>query len=243
MALEIVEYQTDVRSLGRVSFGDSSPTKKPAVIVAHAWRGQDAFALKQAEELSKLGYVGFAADIFGNGTRANTDEEATKLMLPLFLNRALLRKRLLGAFETVAKLPQVDPNRIGAIGFCFGGLAVVELLRSGAFVKGVVSFHGVLSNQMGDQKAHLAANASRILGALLVLHGALDPMVSPQDILALQSEMTEAKVDWQINTYGKAAHAFTNPEVHNVKSGLFYEPKIAARSWSAMKLFFEEIFN
>lgn len=242
MALDIIEYQTDVRSLGRVSLSESS-SKKPAVIVAHAWKGQDAFALKQAEELSKLGYIGFAADIFGNGAAAETNEEATKLMLPLFLNRALLRKRLLGAFETVAKLPQVDPNRIGAIGFCFGGLAVLELLRSGAFVKGVVSFHGALSDHFGNQKAHLAPNASRILGSLLVLHGALDPLVSPQDILALQTEMTEAKVDWQVNTYGKAAHAFTNPNEHNIKSGLFYEPKIAARSWNAMKMFFEEIFN
>ena len=240
---ETVSYMADGTSCeGYVCFDDRSKAKKPAVIVAHAWMGQDDFARKKAQELAKMGYVGFAADVYGAGKQVKTNEEATKLMLPLFLNRPLLRQRILAAFDTVTKMPFVDEMRIGAIGFCFGGLTVLELLLSGAKVKGVVSFHGVLKDRMGDAQAKLAPTAKTIHGALLALHGARDPMVSLQDIAKLEQELTASKINWEVDVYSQAAHAFTNPEAHEEASGLVYEPKTAARSWNAMQHFFEEIF-
>src|SRR4051812_45294507 len=124
--------------------------KRPAVIVAHAWMGCDEFAIQKARELAKLGYVGFAADLYGDGKVVQTTEEAEALMMPLFLDRALLQKRMQGAMDALCQSVYVNENKIGGIGFCFGGLAIIELLRSGADVKGVVSFHAVLGNQKGS---------------------------------------------------------------------------------------------
>lgn len=241
MKSETVTYKVNGKEfLGHLAYDSSSQNKKPAILIAHAWRGQEDSFQKMAEKFAAEGYVGFAADVFGNRTVAKNNEEATQLMGPLFINRKELRDRIGEAFKIVERLPQVDPSRIAAIGFCFGGLTVVELLRSGANVKGVVSFHGIYTNELGGKKAHLAPN-EKMKGSLLVLQGALDPLVSKEDLYSLQEEMSAAKVDWQINIYANAAHAFTNPEANDVKHGLIYEPTVAKRSFKAMYNFFEEI--
>lgn len=214
----------------------------PAIIIAHAWRGQDAFARQKASELAKMGYVALAADIYGEGIEVTTDDEAQALMLPLFLNRKLLRERIGAAFEAVAHLPHVDKAKIGAIGFCFGGLTVIELLRSGAPVRGVASFHGLLGNTLGNVKASTQPPAQNIRGSLLILHGHQDPMVNNQDILTTQKEFTDLGVDWQMHIYGNAVHAFTNPEVSDFKGGLAYNKLADQRSWEAMRNFFHHIF-
>lgn len=232
----------DVPCLGYLAYNPNLTAKAPAIIVAPAYYGLDDFAKTKANELATAGYIALAADIYGKGKIANTSQEAEELMTPFFFDRALLRERILSAYNAVKNLSQVDEKRIGAIGFCFGGLTVVELLRSGADIRGVVSFHGVLSDHLGGKKARLAPNATKILGALLVLHGAKDPMVSPQDIQILMDEMSQAEVNWEVDTYGSAAHAFTNPQAHDVKNGLYYEQTTATRSFNAMHRFFEEIF-
>lgn len=228
---------------GLFVYPDGPAEKRPAVIIAHAWMGQDDFARKKAEELAELGYIAFAADIYGDGIEVNTPQEAQKLMLPLFFDRKILQQRILAAFEEVNQNPAVDSKNIGAIGFCFGGLTVIELLRSGAPVKAVVSFHGVLGNAMGEHKAHTVPIASDIKGSLLILHGYQDPLVSQEDSVRLQKELNDAGVDWQMDVYGHTYHAFTNPQAHDEKSGLVYNAKTATRAWRAMRLFFEEIFS
>ena len=241
---ETIDYlcgETELK--GYLAYDESSEAKRPAVIVAHAWKGQDDFARQKAEALAQLGYVGFAADVYGNGIEVETNEEAWALMLPLFLDRELLRERINAAFTTLQNHPKVDPASIGAIGFCFGGLTVIELLRSGADVSGVVSFHGVLGDTLNDQKANLAPNADQITGSLLILHGNDDPLVSHKDILSIQREFTNANVDWQMNIYGHSKHAFTNPEARDEKMGLVFNPVANMRSWLAMYNFFEEIFT
>lgn len=214
---------------------------RPAILIAPAWRGLDNFAKNKAEELARLGYVAFAADIYGGGKHVDSDEEAAKLMQPLFCNRALLRERICGAYETLIKQRLVDKKRVGAIGFCFGGLTVIELLRSGTPVRGVASFHGVLGNSLGDLQAELAPNAEKIKGSLLILHGADDPLVSSGDIAQIQQEFNAAKVDWQMNIYGHTVHAFTNPDVRDPTKGLAFNEKANHRSWIAMKNFFDEV--
>lgn len=217
--------------------------KRPAVIVAHAWRGLDSFAHLQAERLARLGYMAFAADLYGIQKPVETDEEAAQLMLPLFVNRKQLRERIVAAYEVVAKQPLVDADKIGAIGFCFGGLTVLELLRSGVGVRGVVSFHGVLGKEMKGKKAILEPISSTAKkSSILLLNGDEDPLVSGEAIADLQRELTEASVDWQFLNYGQTVHAFTNPEAKDSKGGLHYQERSARRSWKAMESFFSDLF-
>ena len=244
MKKEYVDYKCgDTLCKGYFAFDPSSKTKRPAILIAHAWMGQDDFAREKAAYLTELGYVGFAADIFGEGKTANNPKDAAALMMPFFLNRKLLQERVNAAFETVKAHPLVDSERIGAIGFCFGGLTAIELLRSGAPVKGVVSFHGVLGNAMGDKKANTLPIAKNISGSLLILHGHDDPLVTLDDIVNIQTEFTTAGVDWQMHIYGHAVHAFTNPMLKDPKTGLAYNAKANERSWQSMRNFFEEIFH
>jgi dienelactone hydrolase len=214
-----------------------------AVLIAHAWMGLDDFAKEKARALAALGYVAFAADLYGNGKEVTTPEEAGALMMPLFKDRALLRQRVQAGFNTLAAQNGVKIDKIGAIGFCFGGMTVIELLRSGTPVKGVVSFHGILGNSVHGVEAKLEPLAKNIKGSLLILNGHEDPLNSQQDIQNIEREMTEAGIDWQINIYGQTSHAFTNPLVDNPKVGLVFNPKSNTRSWYAMRYFFAEILT
>lgn len=243
MAIERVDYQAfDIKATGYVAYPEGKTEKHPAIILAHAWRGLDNFVKEKAQELASHGYVAFAADVYG-GVEAQDDEEAFKLMSPLFVNRSLLRNRLAAAFDQVKGLARADSSRIGAIGFCFGGAAVIELMRSGIDLKGIVSFHGVLGNQMGGLVAKEEAIKPSKGCHALILHGDQDPLVSQQDIERLKQEFTEAQIDWQFHIFGNTVHAFTNPAVHNFKGGLCFDAKANKRSWKMMFDFFDEVFK
>lgn len=231
-----IDYRDDAVQLeGYYAFDDKKQSKLPAVLVVHDWSGKNEFACKKADYLAALGFLGFALDMYGKGKSGSTKEEKTALMQPLVKDRALLRKRILAAFETVKKLPNVDTSRIGAIGFCFGGLCALDLARSGADVKGVVSFHGILM-------APDAPKTEKIKAKILALHGYDDPMVKHDAVLAFADEMTKAKADWEINVYGNAMHAFTNPDANDPDFGTVYNKKADTRSFAAMRSFFEEVF-
>lgn len=226
---------------GLLVVDNTSTSKKPGVLVAHAWKGQDDFAREKARDLAKQGYIVLAVDLYGEGTRATSNEEALALMSPLFIDRLELQSRILAGYEIIKRHPMVDPKRIGAVGFCFGGLTVIELLRSGADVRGVVSFHGVLGDTLGELKAKPGVRKEEINSAILILHGNDDPLVSSQDLAHLELELTRANVDWQLNVYGHTLHAFTNPEAHQSSLGLLYNKRSAARAWLAMQNFFNEV--
>jgi dienelactone hydrolase len=247
MKHEIVPYQIDGKTFkGYLAFPtsqDQTAQRRPGILVAHAWMGQDAFARHKADALAELGYIAFAADLYGEGKIAKNDEEAQSLMIPLFADRTLLQKRIRAAYDVLRQHPAVDSAEIGAIGFCFGGLTVIELLRSGADIKGVVSFHGVLGNKIGPVQAHTVPIAKSIKGSLLILHGYDDPLISQQDISNMQNELNTAKVDWQMNIYGHTSHAFTNPEAHDQEHGLLFQPLSSERAWWAMIHFFSERFR
>lgn len=213
----------------------------PAILIVHSWRGLTDFEKEKACLLAEMGYLAFAVDLYGNGTVATDDSHALELMTPLFLDRSTLRERVLEAFNEIAQNPLVNPKKIGAIGFCFGGLSVIELLRSGVAVKGVVSFHGAFGSHLGEQIAKTVPLASKVEGAILILHGYDDPLVPQHDIQQLQEELTTAQVDWQMNIYGNTSHAFTNPLANNPAGGLVYNPVVAKRAWLAMQQFFSEI--
>lgn len=242
MRHETVTYQCDDKQFkGYLALPATAGERLPTVIVAHAWRGQDAFARRKADQLAAIGYVAFAADLYGDGVEVDNDQ-APGMMMPLFLDRATLRKRIVAAYEAVRTLPQVDRERIGAMGFCFGGLTAIELMRSGVLLRGVVSFHGLLGYNLGDQHATPAPAAQRMQGSLLILHGHDDPMVSLEDITSIENEMTKADVDWQIHIFGHTSHAFTNPDAHSPQAGTVYNPIADKRAWQSMLNFFQERF-
>lgn len=214
----------------------SSSTKKPAVLVFHDWTGKNSFACKKAEKLAELGYIGFAVDMYGNGQTGQSKEEKSALIQPLLADRSLLQKRALAALDALKKSEGVDTSRIGAIGFCFGGLCALDLARSGADIKAVVSFHGLLHAPDNHPK-------NAIKASILALHGFDDPMVTPDKITAFGNEMTHAKVNWQMDIYGNTMHAFTNPEANDPDFGTVYNQQADSRSWIAMKAFFKERFE
>jgi len=233
-----VEYrQGDAVLEGYLAYDDASKSVRPGVLVVHEWWGINNYIRKRTEQLARLGYVAFAADIYGKGNRATSREEAVLLSGKFKNDRLLMRERALAGLETLRKNSLVDMKRIAAIGYCFGGAAVLELARSGVDMAGVVSFHGNLDTPTpGDAK--------NIKGRVLALAGGDDPFVPAQQVIAFEDEMRKGGVDWQVVTYGSAVHAFTNPENGTDNSrGAAYNEKADRRSWEAMKVFFGEIFK
>lgn len=232
---ETLPYTDGVMTFeGTIAYDADLPAPKPLVLIAHAFRGQGPFDVGKARELAALGYVGFAMDMYGQGRRAKDAEEAGRLMGELTADRPLLLRRILLALETGRGLTQVDPRRVGAIGFCFGGKCVLDLARSGADVQGVVSFHG-LYDPPGIR------HSGPIKAQILVLHGWEDPLAPPDAVVALAKELTDRQANWSLTMYGQTGHAFTNPQAQSRDTGLFYQEQSSQRAWSAMQNFFKEI--
>ncbi len=210
--------------------------RRPAVIVAHAWAGRGELESAAARRLAGQGYAAFALDLFGKGVRGGTREQNRALIAPLLQNRPLLQARILAAVETVRAQPGVDRTRVAAIGFCFGGLCVLDLARTGADVAGVVSLHGLFTPPEPPA-------ASKIRAKVLALHGHDDPMAPPAAVSALQAELTAAGADWQIHVYGGTMHAFTNPQAHDSDFGTVYNETAAVRAWAATHAFLAEVLG
>jgi dienelactone hydrolase len=231
---------------GYLAWDDSLEGERPGVVVVHEWYGLNDYAKRRARMVAELGYVAFAADIYGKGMRATTSEEASKLSAPYRADRGLMRARVSAALDVLKAykityqdrlVAIVDKDRTAAIGYCFGGTTVLELARSGADVGGVVSFHGGLGTPE-------PADARNIKGSVLVLHGADDPYVGAEQVADFQNEMRDAGVDWQMVFYGGAVHSFTNPASGSDNSkGVAYNERADRRSWKAMKVFLKEIFK
>ena len=212
--------------------GASGPL--PVVLVTHAWDGLVEEVHDKAAKLADAGYIAFAIDIYGQG---RTESDMAKLMDtlgPFLGDRALLTARMLAALEAARRIPGGDPAHIAAIGYCFGGTAVLDLARASDEVAGVVSFHGGLEgNELRSEP---------ITASVLALHGEDDPLVPPQQVAAFKAEMTRRGADWQLVAYGDTMHGFTRPGANNPDFGTVYSAKADARSWRAMLDFFDEIF-
>lgn len=217
---------------------DLAQKARPAVILIHDWMGVGEFTLDRAKMIAELGYVAFVADIYGKGIRPSNGKEAGEQAGKYKGNIKLYRSRVNAALEWINNnRVDVDKNKIAAIGFCFGGTGVLELARSGADIKGVVSFHGGLAyTDINDAK--------NIHCKVLVLHGADDPFVKDEEVVNFEKEMKSQKIDYQLVKYSNAVHAFTNPKAGNDNSkGAAYNEIADKRSWLAMKNFFTEIFG
>lgn len=233
---QLIEYRDgDVVLEGFLCHDESRHGPLPAVLISHTWGGRDEFVERKACRLAHHGYAAFALDMYGNGRRGSSPEENQALMAPFMQDRALLSQRINAALSAVKTLPQVDPRRVAAMGFCFGGLCALDLARSGAELRGVASFHGMLKPS--------GLPAAKILSKILILHGYDDPLAPPQDVLAIAQELTDAGADWQLHAYGHTVHSFTNPAANNREMGMLYSSRADRRSWNTLLQFLEEVLR
>ncbi|MBX3446043.1 MAG: dienelactone hydrolase family protein [Parvibaculaceae bacterium] len=234
---------------GFVEYGDGETTfeayvaqpagggKHPTVLVAHDWSGLNQGTRARTDQMAALGYTAFALDVYGKGVRGDEQGDNSHLMGPLLADRALLKKRLLAGLEAAEAHEAVDASRIGAMGYCFGGLCVLDMARAAApGLQGVVSFHGIfMPPALGPQ--------GKITAKVLILHGWDDPMAAPDSVVGVAKEMTEAGADWQLHAYGHAMHAFTAIGAHAPERGIKYDADADRRSWQAMQNFFSEVLG
>ena len=233
----VAYHDSDTLLEGYLAYDDAIATRRPAVLVVHEWQGLGDYAKHRAEQLAQLGYVAFAADMYGKGVFAKDHEEAGKLAGAYFNDRAKTRQRIQAALDIVEQQPQVDPARIAAIGYCFGGMTVLELARSGAPVAGVASFHGVLQTPTPAQPGQVKAR-------VLVFHGALDQHVTAEHVAAFKKEMEDAGVSYRVVVYPQAAHSFTVPDAgDDVTTGRAYNAAADRDSWQQLEQFLREIFG
>jgi dienelactone hydrolase len=235
--LKPVQYKDEAQILNGLAIKPSkSSAQKPGVLVLPAWKGIDAHAKTTAEDLAKLGYHAFVADIYGEGNYPQSTADAGKMAGFYKKNTDLYQKRIELA---LAQLIQsgANPDNIVVIGFCFGGTGALEAARDHLKVQGVVSFHGGLGKDASRA-------VTPITTKVLVCHGADDPYESKEEVTAFQQEMRDAKADWEMIYYANAVHSFTDPDAGNDNSkGAAYNEKAAKRSFEHMKLFLNEVLK
>jgi len=220
---------------GYLAYDAALLDKRPGILIVHEWWGLNDYPKSRAQQLAGLGYVAFAADIYGSGAVATNQEAAAKLAAPFRADRELMRRRVTAALAVLKADPRVDPKRVAAIGYCFGATCVLELARDGADLAGVVSFHGGLDTPHPDSTPKPKA-------AILVCHGANDAYVTPESVESFWREMKQCGADWQLNVYAEAVHSFTNPNSGSDPSkGMAYNAAADKRSWADMLQFFGRV--
>lgn len=235
---QTVPYQHgEVKLEGVLVWDDSITGKRPGILVVHEWWGLNDYAKKRAEQLAALGYVAFAVDMYGKGKVTDHGEQAGQWAKEITGNLSVWQSRALEGLKILEAHPHVDPQKLAAIGYCFGGATVMQLVYGGAPVKGVVSFHGSLPIPPASPKINSAAR-------VLIAHGEADPFLTSEHIQNFQSSLDQSGVDWHMVVYGGAQHSFTNPSANQYGiKGLQYQERADRRSWRHMQMFFEEIFQ
>jgi dienelactone hydrolase len=216
---------------------DPQKGKRPCVLVVHDWNGPDAYELGRARQLAALGYTAMVVDIYGRGVRPKNNQESAAESGKYGKDRRLTRKRIMAAYNYASRQPWVDGKRIAAIGYCFGGMVVLELARMGAPARGVASFHGNLSNPN-------PAEARFIKSQVLVLHGAADPLVPKAQVAAFEKEMKAAKKPFKLVAYPGAVHSFSLKHAGNdPKTGVAYNAEADKKSWAELQSYLKRLFR
>lgn len=239
MRTETLTYEADgLHMVSHMYFDERTDARRPGVLVFPEAFGLGDHAKSRAERLAGIGYVALACDLHGDGRLLHNLDEALALVRPLRADPSRARTRATAALDAFTGRPEVDPAKVAAIGYCYGGSMALELARSGAILAGVVGFHSGLATVAPQ-------DARNIKGKVLVCIGADDPSIPPDQRNAFEAEMREGRVDWQMNLYGGVVHSFTNPEAdrRGQPERARYDAKADTRSWAEMCAFFEEIFH
>ena len=233
---EKVRYKSGDQVLqGYLAYDDSSKAERPGVLVVHEWWGLNDYAKRKAEALAKAGYIALALDMYGEGKSTDNPKTAGEWSAAVNNNKQLAKERFLAAYDVLKSHRFTKKKEMAAIGYCFGGYVVLSMAQEGVDLRGVVSFHGALPVERVEPGS--------IKAKILVLHGAEDPLVKPEQISQYQESLRHAGADWQFFIYGGAKHAFTNPDADKVgMPALGYNRSADRRSWTAMLAFFKEIF-
>ncbi|QYM78490.1 dienelactone hydrolase family protein [Horticoccus luteus] len=230
-----------VKLNGYLAYGDGGGgALRPGVLVAPEWWGLLDYPKQRAEHLARLGYVAFAIEMYG-GEKTTRDPKQARAWASEFYGKPLMAERARAGLDQLLAVKGVAPEKVAAIGYCFGGSVVQSLAFSGAPLAGVVSFHGGLIPPSAEA-------AARTKAKLLICHGGLDYFETPEEVAAFKRALDEGKLDYQLNIYSGAVHAFTNPDADKLAreagiEGIAYNETADRRSWMAMKVFFEEIFS
>lgn len=237
---KVIQYQVDGQSFtGYLAFDDSITGKRPGVLVVHEWWGNNDYARKRAEMLAGLGYTAFALDMYGSGKIADHPEDATKFMNAVMNDMPMAKKRFMAGYNLLRNQPSVNPDKIGAIGYCFGGGVVLAMAREGVDLDGVASFHGMLGTEHPAKDGEVKAKVA-------VFTGADDPMAPAKLVDSFKQEMKAANVSFALYSYPGVKHGFTNPAADKMGKKfdlpLAYSPSADADSWAKMTEFFKDVF-
>lgn len=234
----VVQYiDEDVPLTGHLYWDDAVEGQRPGILVIHEWWGLNDYAKKRARMLAELGYVAFAADMYGNDQVTDQPEQASNWMqevtadVELWVQRADLGLAQLNASDLV------DPSKTAAIGYCFGGGTVLHMAYANSDVRGVVSFHGSMPAAPAEAKGKIGPK-------ILVLHGQADSFVAPEVVTNFQDKLEEAGANWEMDIYGGVRHGYSNPDASDYGiENLKYDAQADARSWARMQAFFDEQFS
>jgi len=234
--MEPVEYkQGDTTLRGQIAYDDAVKEKRPGVLVVHEWWGLNDYAKKRAKMLAEAGYVAFAVDMFGEGKTTEHPDEAGKWATAIGSNKELKAARFMAAMNVLKANERVDPERIAAIGYCFGGTVVLSMAMAGADLDGVATFHAGLPTDPPTGK---------ITARILVCHGAADPLATVEQVATFHKNLAEAGADYEFIAYGGAKHSFTNPGAdERGMAPLAYNESADRRSWASLMEFLKEIFG
>lgn len=238
---ETVDYKAgDTQLKGYLVWDDSKGVKQPGVLVVHEWWGLNDYARQRAKMLAALGYTALAVDMYGDGKSTEHPSEAAEFMNSVINNADLGRQRFLAAKQFLEQQPGVDPGKIAAIGYCFGGATLLNMARIGMDLAAVVSFHGNLATQT-------PAQSGKVTSKILALNGEDDNFVSQESIAAFKQEMTQAGADYQFINYPGAKHGFSNPDADRLGKAnnlaIAYNAEADRLSWLAMQQLFQTVFN
>ncbi len=235
---EMVAYVSNGQTMeGYLAYDDAKKSSQPGIMIVHDWMGLGDFSKQKAERLAKEGYVAFAVDVYGKGVRPSNSEEAGKLADTYKNNRPLFREHMKAAYDKFVGMKQVNSQKVMVMGYCFGGMAALELARTGVPLVGTATFHGSLSNPTPE-------DAKNIKGPVLVMHGADDPHVNKNEVKEFKKEMKAANVNLTFISYPGAVHAFTNPDAGNDNAkGVAYNLKADKQSWVEFEQFLKRIFK
>lgn len=224
---------------GYLAYDDKAVGKRPGVLVVHEWWGLNDYARKRARMLAGLGYAALAVDMYGGGKQAQHPDDAGKFAGEVRKHREVARARFEAAMKLLEKQKNVDPKRIAAIGYCFGGSVVLDMARQGEPLAGVASFHGGLGTDA-------PAAAGKVKARIMVYTGADDPMAPPKDVDAFKAEMDQAGAHYQVISYPGAKHSFTNPDAdeygRKFNLPLAYNAAADKASWTDLQRFLAEVF-